>query len=197
MRPPWPSFCGRICCPRPGPPRRRPAIFGPCCVTGSAWSRSGGWNARSPGWPSPTQGPGAHGPARGRLPDMTLVAEIGDISRFPTARELCASAALTPGAQLRPQGPPRPHHQHGPPWGAGDPAGGGQTAKRHPMFASTYAELARRRGNNIATVAIARRLLARSFHILHPAEGPAEHTGEGPYRARSRSCMSMQYGRPA
>ena len=30
-----------------------------------------------------------------------------------------------------------------------------QTAKRHPMFASTYGELARRRGNNIATVAIA------------------------------------------
>jgi transposase len=41
-----------------------------------------------------------------------------------------------------------------------------QTAKRHPMFASAHAQLARRRGNHIATVAIARRLLARSFHIL-------------------------------
>jgi transposase len=27
---------------------------------------------------------------------MTLVAEIGDISRFPTARKLCAWAGLTP-----------------------------------------------------------------------------------------------------
>jgi len=29
-----------------------------------------------------------------------------------------------------------------------------QTAKRHPMFADTYGQLARRRGRNIATVAI-------------------------------------------
>ena len=45
-----------------------------------------------------------------------------------------------------------------------------QTAKRHPMFASAYAQLAHRRGKNIATVAIARRLLARSFHILTQLE---------------------------
>jgi hypothetical protein len=45
-----------------------------------------------------------------------------------------------------------------------------QTAKRHPMFAGAYAQLARRRGKNIATVAIARRLLARSFHILTQLE---------------------------
>ena len=38
-----------------------------------------------------------------------------------------------------------------------------QTARRHPMFADTYSQLARRRGRDIATVAIARRLLARSF----------------------------------
>jgi transposase len=45
-----------------------------------------------------------------------------------------------------------------------------QTAKRHPMSASAYGQLARRRGNNIATVAIARRLLARCFHILTQLE---------------------------
>ena len=45
-----------------------------------------------------------------------------------------------------------------------------QTATRHPMFADTYSQLARRRGRNIATVAIARRLLARSFHILTQLE---------------------------
>jgi transposase len=38
------------------------------------------------------------------------------------------------------------------------------------MFTSAYGELARRRGKNIATVAIARRLLARSFHILSQLE---------------------------
>jgi hypothetical protein len=44
------------------------------------------------------------------------------------------------------------------------------TAKRHPMFAGADAQLTRRRGRNIATVAIARRLLARSFHILSQLE---------------------------
>jgi transposase len=45
-----------------------------------------------------------------------------------------------------------------------------QTAKRHPMFADSYGQLAGRRGRNIATVAVARRLLARSFHILTQLE---------------------------
>jgi transposase len=35
-------------------------------------------------------------PGVGRLTAMTLVAEIGDIGRFPTARKLCAWAGLTP-----------------------------------------------------------------------------------------------------
>jgi transposase len=35
-------------------------------------------------------------PGVGRLTAMTLVAEIGDITRFPTARKLCAWAGLTP-----------------------------------------------------------------------------------------------------
>jgi transposase len=60
-----------------------------------------------------------------------------------------------------------------------------QTAKRHPMFAGAYGQLAHRRGKNIATVAIARRLLARSFHILSQLEAqqkPSEKASPG--RAR-------------
>jgi hypothetical protein len=60
-----------------------------------------------------------------------------------------------------------------------------QTAKRHPMFAGAYAQLAHRRGNHIAAVAIARRLLARSFHILTQLEAqtkPPEKANPG--RAR-------------
>ena len=51
-----------------------------------------------------------------------------------------------------------------------------QTANKRPPFAGTYAQLARRRGNSIATVAIARRLLARTFHILTQLEATI---GEG------------------
>jgi transposase len=60
--------------------------------------------------------------------------------------------------------------KQGSPWVRGILQEAAQTAKRHPMFASAYGELARRRGTNIATVAIARRLLARSFHILSQLE---------------------------
>jgi transposase len=126
-------------------------------------------------------------PGVGRLPAMTLVAEIGDIGRFPTARKLCAWAGLTPQVRnLGPQGPPRPHHQAGLALGAGDPAGGRQTAKRHPMFASAYGQLARRRGNHIATTAIARRLLARCFHILTQLQ--TAPTPEKADTGRARVC---------
>ena len=52
-----------------------------------------------------------------------------------------------------------------------------QSAKKSPLFATAYGQLAHRRGKNIATVAIARRLLARCFHILNQLE--AAPTGEG------------------
>ena len=56
--------------------------------------------------------------------------------------------------------------KQGSPWVRGILQEAAQTAKRHPRFAPAYAQLARRRGTHIATTAIARRLLARSFHIL-------------------------------
>ena len=72
-------------------------------------------------------------PGVGRLTAMTLVAEIGDIARFPTARKLCAWAGLTPTVRnLRPQGPPRPHHQAGLGMGAVDPAGGRPHGQAQP-----------------------------------------------------------------
>jgi transposase len=110
-------------------------------------------------------------PGIGKLTAMTLVAEIGDISRFPTARKLCAWAGLTP--QVR-NSDRKVRHGHitkqGSPWVRWILQEAAQTAKRSPLFADTYGQLARRRGTNIATVAIARRLLARSFHILAQLE---------------------------
>jgi hypothetical protein len=70
-----------------------------------------------------------------------------------------------------------------------------QTANRSPMFATTYAQLARRRGKQIATVAIARRLLARCFHILNQVAA-ATTTGEGQTAGRARNYrMRLQHGR--
>jgi len=70
-----------------------------------------------------------------------------------------------------------------------------QTAKRHPMFASAYGQLAHRRGNNIATVATARRLLARCFHILTQLEAQ-QNTPEKARTGRARvSACACQHGR--
>ena len=41
-----------------------------------------------------------------------------------------------------------------------------QTAKRSPEFAPAYASIAKRRGKKIATIAIARKLLTRAWHLL-------------------------------
>jgi transposase len=110
-------------------------------------------------------------PGVGRLTAMTLGAEIGDIGRFPTARKLCAWAGLTPAVRNSDRTLRHGHiTKQGSPWVRGILQEAAQTAKRHPMFASAYAQLARRRGRHIATTAIARRLLARCFHILSQLE---------------------------
>ena len=48
-----------------------------------------------------------------------------------------------------------------------------QTAKRSPEFAASYAAIAKRRGKKIATIAIARKLLTRAWHLLDQMQ-PAE-----------------------
>ena len=74
-------------------------------------------------------------PGVGRLTAMTLVAEIGDIARFPTARKLCAWAGLTP--QVRNSDRTLRHGhitKQGSPWVRGILQEAAQTAKRHPML---------------------------------------------------------------
>jgi transposase len=61
-----------------------------------------------------------------------------------------------------------------------------QTATRHPQFAATFHRIAKRRGKKIATIAVARKLLTRAWHLLtdserpqspQPARAPAAQTG--------------------
>jgi hypothetical protein len=109
---------------------------------------------------------------------MTLVAEIGDIARFPTARKLCAWAGLTPQVRNSDRTLRHGHStKQGSPWVRWILQEAAQSAKKSPLFATAYGQLAHR-GKNIATVAIARRLLARCFHILKEVQ-TATTTGEG------------------
>jgi transposase len=87
---------------------------------------------------------------------MTVVAEIGDIARFPTARKLCAWAGLTPAVRNSDR---KVRHGHitkmGSPW-----------VRFVLQEAAQRAKTAAHRGKHIATVAVARKLLARCFHLL-------------------------------
>jgi transposase len=106
-------------------------------------------------------------PGVGPITAMTLLAEIGDIGRFPTARKLCAWAGLTPAVRNSDR---RVRHGHitkqGSPWVRWVLVEAAHKAATRPPFARFFATCAARRGRQIATVAVARKLLARCFHIL-------------------------------
>jgi transposase len=109
-------------------------------------------------------------PGVGPYTALVLLAEIGDITRFASARKLASWAGLTPTVR----GSDRMvHHGHiskqGSAWVRWVLCEAAQTAKRHPDFAASYQDIARRRGKKIATTAIARKLLTRAYHLLTDA----------------------------
>jgi Transposase IS116/IS110/IS902 family/Transposase len=138
-------------------------------------------------------------PGVGQITAMTLVAEIGDITRFATARKLCAWAGLTPQVRnLRPHRPPRPHHQTGLGGGAlgahrSRPAGQDPAAPRtllRRVCSSPRRPDRHRRGRTQA----ARPLLPP------PQPGPGHHhhhhqRRRSARRVRSLVSMRLQHGR--
>ena len=107
-------------------------------------------------------------PGVGEFTALVMVAEIGDISRFPSARKLASWAGLTPtvcGSDLKIR------HGHiskqGSVWLRWALNQAAQTAKRSPEFAASYAAIAKRRGKKIATIAVARKLVTRAWHLLN------------------------------
>jgi transposase len=109
-------------------------------------------------------------PGVGLFTALVLLAEIGDISRFGSARKLAAWAGLTPTVRGSDRTVRHGHiSKQGPTWVRWVLCEAAQTAKRHPDFAPGYEALARRRGKKIATTAIARKLLTRAYHLLTDA----------------------------
>ena len=106
-------------------------------------------------------------PGVGQFTALVMLAEIGDITRFTSARKLASWAGLTPtvrGSDLTVR------HGHiskqGSAWLRWVLNQAAQTAKRSPEFAATYAAITKRRGKKIATIAIARKLLTCACHLL-------------------------------
>jgi transposase len=108
----------------------------------------------------------------GRYIAMLVIAEVGDVTRFPSARHLCAWAGLTPTVRSS-DGKARLGHISG----QGSPAlrwalveaaqhaatGGG------PLRAA-YERIAKRRGKQVAKVAVARKILTLCFYGLRDGE---------------------------
>jgi transposase len=106
-------------------------------------------------------------PGVGQFTALVILAEIGDITRFPSARKLASWAGLTPTVR----GPDRTvRHGHiskqGSAWLRWVLNQAAQTAKRSPEFSATCTAIAKRRGRKIATIAISRKLLTRACHLL-------------------------------
>ena len=113
-------------------------------------------------------------PGVGPFTALVILAEVGDISRFASARKLASWAGLTPTVR----GSDRVAHyghisKEGSVWLRWVLCEAAQTAKRHPQFAATFQRIAKRRGKKIATTAVARKLLTRAWHLLTDAESIA------------------------
>jgi transposase len=110
-------------------------------------------------------------PGVGPFTALVLLAEIGDITRFGSARKLAAWAGLTPTVRGSDRTVRHGHiSKQGPVWARWILCEAAQTAKRHPDFAASYQAIAKRRGKKIATTAIARKLLTRAYHLLTDAQ---------------------------
>jgi hypothetical protein len=69
-------------------------------------------------------------------------------------------------------------------------------AKSRPPCSRSYAQIARRRGKNIATVAVSRKLLARIFHILKEVSQDNQGTSAKAFELGELGCdMRLRYGR--
>jgi transposase len=107
----------------------------------------------------------------GRYIAMLVIAEVGDITRFASARRLCSWAGLTPTVRSS-DGKARLGHisgQGSPPlrWALVEAA---QHAAGGGPLRDSYEQIAKRRGKQIAKVAVARRILTLCFYGLRDGE---------------------------
>lgn len=119
-------------------------------------------------------------PGVGQFTALVIVAEVGDITRFGSARKLASWAGLTPtvrGSDLTVR------HGHiskqGSAWLRWVLNQAAQTAKRSPEFSATYTAITKRRGKKIATIAISRKLLTRAYHLLAATQAAQETSTPG------------------
>ena len=139
-------------------------------------------------------------PGVGPFTALVILAEVGDSTRFGSARKLAAWAGLTPTVRGSDRTVRHGHiSKQGSTWLRWVLCEAAQTAKRSPQFAASYQAIARRRGKKIATTAIARKLLTRAWHLLadagHPAAPHAITTASAP--RPERDAVTDREGSPS
>jgi Transposase IS116/IS110/IS902 family len=110
-------------------------------------------------------------PGVGEFTALVILARIGAITRFGSARKLASWAGLTPTVRGSDQTVRHGHIlKQGSAWLRWVLNLAAQTAKRSPEFSATYAAISKRRGKKTATIAISRKLLTRAYHLLASAQ---------------------------
>src|SRR5437773_9399197 len=96
-------------------------------------------------------------PGVGPFTALVLLPEIGDITRFPSARKLASWAGLTPTVRGSDRTVRHGHiSKQGSAWLRWVLNQAAQTPNRSPEFAATYPTIAQRRGTTTATTPTAR-----------------------------------------
>ena len=108
----------------------------------------------------------------GRYTALLVIAEVGDVTRFPDARHLCAWAGLTPTVRSSDGKARLGHisHQGSPAlrWALVEAA---QHANRGSgPLRDSYERIAKRRGKSVAKVAVARKILTLCLYGLRDGE---------------------------
>jgi transposase len=137
-------------------------------------------------------------PGIGLLSAMTLVAEIGDISRFATARKLCAWAGLTPAVRNSDRKVRHGHITKAGPTALRHVLGeAAHVARQREPYASDFAATKARRGTGIALVRISRKLMVQVFFALKAIEKQNQLIVEDGRIHRASPCcrMSLKSGR--
>jgi len=108
----------------------------------------------------------------GRYIAMLVIAEVGDIARFQTARQLCSWAGMTPTVRTSDQRTRLGHISH-----QGSPAlrwalveAAQHAARGGGPLREAFERIAKRRGRQVAKVAVARKILTLCFYGLRDGE---------------------------
>ncbi|MGH7918394.1 MAG: IS110 family transposase [Candidatus Dormibacteraceae bacterium] len=136
-------------------------------------------------------------PGIGPTTAAIILAEVGDIARFPDARHLCAWAGLTPTEHSSADHTRRGHiSKQGSRWLRWIMVEAATHALTNRQLGMFFTGIEKQRGTKIARVALAHRLLTLGYYALRDEGGcrafpPPPQRSPSPVRGRARSHIVM------